>query len=54
MDIKALYPYILKSMAARAARDAISKTKLTWKNIDVTNQIIFVAMKVEICHQRMP
>ena len=47
MDVKALCPSILKAMAARAARDAVNKTKLEWKNIDVTTLIRYVAVKID-------
>ena len=39
MDVKALDPSILMRLAAKAAREAVAKSKLEWKNIDVTYQI---------------
>ena len=45
MDVKALYPSILKEMAGAAAVKAISKCKLEWEGIDISTLTKYVAIK---------
>ena len=47
MDIKALYPSILGEMAAKSAKNAIKKAKLTWLNIDTETLIRYVGMRYD-------
>ena len=48
MDIKALYPSIMKEMASKAAmKSIIASTNLGWENIDVKLLARNVAMKYD-------
>ena len=47
MDVKALYPSILKEMAGDAAIKAINKSKLEWEGIDVSTLTRYVALKID-------
>ena len=47
MDVKALYPSIKKEMAAQAIEEAMTKSKLEWKNIDMKYITRYVSLTVD-------
>ena len=47
MDVKALYPSILKEMSGKAFRQTINKSKAVWDNIDTKQLTRHVAIKVD-------
>jgi hypothetical protein len=46
MDAKALYPSVLDTMAGDAAEEAVTASKLEWKNVDSKHLVRFAALKV--------
>ena len=47
MDVKALYPSIKKEMAAQAIKEAMTKPKLEWRNIDMKYLTRYVSLTVD-------